>query len=87
MESFPLTVVAYDVASDRRRACLARLLEDYGTRVQFSVFECSVPAGVLDELRQAVNGVIHPGEDRVAYYRFCHRCSAVRPVRRGVLSW
>lgn len=33
-------VVSYDIASDRTRRKLAKLLEGYGVRIQYSVFEC-----------------------------------------------
>ena len=33
-------VVSYDITSDRRRNKIAKTLEGYGTRIQYSVFEC-----------------------------------------------
>ena len=33
-------VVAYDVADDRRRSHVVKLLEKVGVRINFSVFEC-----------------------------------------------
>jgi CRISPR-associated protein Cas2 len=33
-------VVSYDISHDRRRARLSRELKNFGTRVQYSVFEC-----------------------------------------------
>jgi len=35
-----LIVVAYDIIDDKRRNRVAKTMEDYGTRVQYSVFEC-----------------------------------------------
>ncbi|MBW1990880.1 MAG: CRISPR-associated endonuclease Cas2, partial [Deltaproteobacteria bacterium] len=35
-------VVSYDIVDDRRRLRLAKLLTDYGHRVQKSVFECDL---------------------------------------------
>jgi CRISPR-associated protein Cas2 len=37
-------VVAYDISDDGRRLRLSRLLEGYGVRVQYSVFECDLTA-------------------------------------------
>ncbi|MCW5864679.1 MAG: CRISPR-associated endonuclease Cas2 [Anaerolineae bacterium] len=34
--------ISYDISDDRRRNKIARALEGYGYRVQFSVFECEV---------------------------------------------
>ena len=33
-------VISYDIPADKRRTKLAQLLENYGQRVQYSVFEC-----------------------------------------------
>ena len=33
-------VVVYDISNDRRRVKLHNLFRDYGTPVQYSVFEC-----------------------------------------------
>ena len=35
-------VVSYDIQSDKIRRKLAKLLEGYGVRIQFSVFECNL---------------------------------------------
>ena len=35
-----LTLVAYDICEAKRLAKVARVCEDYGVRVQYSVFEC-----------------------------------------------
>ena len=35
-------VVSYDISSDRLRNKVARTLEGYGTRIQYSVFECKL---------------------------------------------
>ena len=35
-------VVAYDIPDDRRRTRVAKVLEDYGDRVQYSVFEMNL---------------------------------------------
>lgn len=37
-------LVSYDIPETRRRTKLAKILEDFGDRVQYSVFEC-----ILDE--------------------------------------
>lgn len=41
-------LVSYDIANAKRLRRVAKTLESYGTRLQFSVFECP-----LDELRLA----------------------------------
>lgn len=35
-------VISYDIESNKIRTKLAKLLEGYGVRIQYSVFECSL---------------------------------------------
>lgn len=61
-------VVAYDVQADRRRARVARTLEDFGVRVQYSVFECLLTPAQQLELVAAINAAIDETEDSVSVY-------------------
>ena len=69
-----LTVVAYDVADDRRRQRVADVLMDYGVRLQYSVFECRVDARRLVELKRRIAPILVLPEDRIAYYSLCGAC-------------
>ncbi|MEO8894115.1 MAG: CRISPR-associated endonuclease Cas2, partial [Coleofasciculaceae cyanobacterium] len=46
-----LYVVVYNIPCDKRRKKLSNILEGYGRRVQYSVFECVLTASKFDELR------------------------------------
>lgn len=61
-------VVAYDIEDDRRRARIARLLEGYGERVQYSVFECELEERHLQRLVRSLQRLLEPG-DAVRIYR------------------
>lgn len=63
-----LYVVTYDIADDRRRRKVATLLEGYGRRVQFSVFECVLEAAKFEELRRRLKGRVRLPEDSVRFY-------------------
>ena len=45
-------VVSYDISDDKRRRMVAKLLEGYGYRVQYSVFECDLSLKQLQKLRR-----------------------------------
>jgi len=64
-------VVCYDIANDRRRQRVACELENFGQRVQYSVFECHLSCADMDNLKQALNRLIDETEDRVRYYELC----------------
>ena len=70
-----LVVVAYDIPNDRRRTKLARLLTDFGTRVQYSVFECRLDeVDRFEKMLSRVRKLIDTEEDRVRFYRLCAAC-------------
>ena len=64
-----LTVVCYDIADNRRRYRVVRILEGYGVRVQESVFECWLLPAQLRQLQARLNQAMNPDEDRIAFYR------------------
>lgn len=58
-------LIAYDVADDVRRGRLAKKLESYGDRVQYSVFVLEIrPAGMI-RLRSAMVAIIESNADSV----------------------
>jgi CRISPR-associated protein Cas2 len=69
-----LVLVTYDVATSlpagrRRLSRVARACEDFGVRVQKSVFECQLDAAQLAELRGRLGAIIDPAVDSLRFYR------------------
>ncbi len=73
-------VVAYDISDDRRRERVAKILEGYGERVQYSVFECRLDRVQYVRLRHALEDVILADEDVISFYFLCE--ADVRRVER-----
>ncbi len=67
-------VVNYDVVDDRRRLKVAKVLTNYGRRVQKSVFECDLDDRRYLKMKQEVDRLIDHEEDSVRYYSLCSRC-------------
>ncbi len=67
-------IVAYDIAHVRRLAKVAKILLDYGFRVQKSVFYVQTSERQLKVLRERIERVIDPVEDGVKYFPLCKRC-------------
>ena len=61
-------VISYDIPNDRRRTRLAALLEGYGERVQYSVFECLLRESQLKALRRRMLPLLNLREDSVRFY-------------------
>ena len=67
-------LIAYDVATEtragqRRLRKVAQVCQDFGQRVQKSVFECSVNDMQFALLRQQLLECINPQEDNLRIYR------------------
>jgi CRISPR-associated protein Cas2 len=76
-------LVVYDISHDRRRTKLHNTLKDFGTPVQYSVFECLLEAKRLERMKKAVAKVIKPRLDRVRYYPICNQCLKEVEVTSG----
>src|SRR4051812_8078051 len=71
-------LVCYDVPDHKRRTRLAKLLDGYGRRVQYSVYEALLGSALFDKLHAEILGLIDAGADRVAVYRLCAGCAKRR---------
>lgn len=83
-----LVLVTYDVstvakAGLRRLRRVARACEDYGTRVQKSVFECQVGQQEWVQLRARLLREIKPEEDSLRFY-FLDQEAVKRTEHHGV---
>jgi CRISPR-associated protein Cas2 len=62
------TVISYDVVNDRRRTKIHKLLQGYGTRVQYSVFECDLTRSQLATVQRGIRKLIDRNTDSVRFY-------------------
>ena len=67
-------LIVYDISSDRRRTKLHNTLLNYGTPVQYSVFECLLDEEEEKKMEKAVKKVIKPRLDSVRFYYLCQNC-------------
>ncbi len=68
-----MVLVAYDVETEskggqRRLRRVARACQDFGQRVQFSVFECNVDPAQWVSLRSRLIQEIDPAKDSLRFY-------------------
>lgn len=68
-------LVTYDIPADKRRNKIAKILEDYGQRVQYSVFECNLTGKQLEALRRELTKVIDEQADSIRLYYLCAACA------------
>ena len=77
-----IVILAYDIASDTRRARLAAALEGWGYRLQESVFQLRLEPAELDEVRRQVTEIINQADDVIHLYPLCDSCLARSEVHR-----
>ena len=67
-----MMLVSYDVAQDekgeKRLRHVAKILENYGQRVQYSVFECLVDPAQWVALKNKLLNEINPNYDSIRFY-------------------
>ncbi len=73
------TVISYDIVEDKRRTQVMKLLKGYGTRVQYSVFECDLSAQQLLAITRQLTTIIDRHTDSVRCYLL--DAAAVRRVQ------
>lgn len=80
-------IISYDIADDRRRTKTANILEDYGDRVQYSVFECIIDQKLLDKMTNRLQKVINIEEDSIRIYKMCNECyNKITILGKGEIS-
>ena len=60
-------VVAYDIEDDKRRRLISEILEEYGVRVNYSVFEIEINKKELENLIVKIDKVLK-NRDNVRFY-------------------
>jgi CRISPR-associated protein Cas2 len=60
-------LVSYDISNPKRLRRVARVLEGFGVRLQYSVFECPLDGTRLAMLQAALQPIIKEDEDQVLF--------------------
>lgn len=67
-------VATYDISDDRRRDRVARVLDDFGVRVQESVFEIWMTDEDWHDLQARLTPLLEDGAGEVRFYPLCRAC-------------
>lgn len=68
-------MISYDIKSDTRRQKIYTILKDYGTWVQYSVFECQISDKAYRALRRRLTSLIQEEDaDNIRFYHLCGEC-------------
>lgn len=62
-------VVSYDISDDKRRREVAKIMEGYGYRVQYSVFECDLTGRQIQQMQRRLRPFVKNKEmDSIRFY-------------------
>lgn len=67
-------IIAYDISSSKRLAKVAKILLDYGYRIQHSIFIVHLESLVFEQLKRRIEKAINQAEDKIMYFNVCERC-------------
>lgn len=79
-------VVSYDVREPKRLRKVAKRLEGYGERLQYSVFRCRLTERDLERMRWELFRIME-SEDNLLVIGLCLRCGAKVAARHGADDW
>ena len=78
--------ISYDISSPKRLVKVAKTLENFGLRVQYSFFECEMEKEHLEILKEYLLEIINPKEDSLRIYPLCEDClSETSSIGKGSL--
>ena len=62
-------LISYDISDDKRRREVAKIMEGYGYRVQYSVFECDLKRQQMKALQKALRPHVKARQgDSIRFY-------------------
>jgi CRISPR-associated protein Cas2 len=82
-----LTLISYDIVIDKQRTNVMKYLLGYGSRVQYSVFECDLTAEQFAVVQRDLARLIDPQTDSVRCYRLdAGAIQQIRIIGRGQVT-
>mgnify|MGYP003597255217 CR=1 FL=1 len=67
-------LITYDIEDDKRRKKIFDELEAYGSRVNYSVFECELNKTKLHKLLVKLDELLDKKYDSMRFYHLCENC-------------
>lgn len=68
-------IIAYDIADNKRRLRVAKMLESWCYRIQESVFQLRLDSVTLARVRSSLDVLISENDDIIHIYPICSSCA------------
>lgn len=69
-----LWIIAYDISNDKTRLKIATLLETYGVRCNYSLFECLITEAQKTKIQNKISKLVKAPTDSILFYYLCNSC-------------
>ncbi|MBN2325943.1 MAG: CRISPR-associated endonuclease Cas2 [Candidatus Omnitrophica bacterium] len=79
-------IIGYDVCNPKRLRRVARILEGYGQRIQYSLFCVQASVKQIERLRWELSQVVED-EDHILIVGLCSKCSHNVMEQSGSIRW
>ncbi|HZK19571.1 MAG TPA: CRISPR-associated endonuclease Cas2 [Treponemataceae bacterium] len=66
--------IAYDICDPKRLRNVAKTLENFGLRIQYSFFECEMDTVIFEKLKAELLNIINTDKDSLHFYPLCDDC-------------
>ncbi len=66
--------ISYDISDTKRLQKVAKILKNFGIRIQYSFFECEIQKEQFEFLKTELLKVINKKEDNLIIYPICENC-------------
>jgi CRISPR-associated protein Cas2 len=80
-------VITYDICDPKRLNKVAKIMKDYGVRVQKSIFEAALNPRQLEILKSRIKKVMDLDLDGVKFFLLCPKCDQkVNIIGKGITT-
>ncbi len=69
-------LITYDIPDTKRRNKIAKILLDFGDRIQYSVFEADLSEDLYEKMKRRLNVQLLEDKDNLIIYRLCKDCKS-----------
>ncbi len=67
-------IFCYDIAHPKRLNKIAKILEDFGIRIQKSIFQCEMRKDAMEQLERRIAAIVNKRKDSFFIYPLCEDC-------------
>lgn len=79
-------IIGYDVCDGKRLRKVARIMQGYGHRIQYSLFRLQATEKQIERLRWELSQVVHE-DDHILIVGLCSRCAEDVEEQSGMQRW